>query len=108
MYTVNIQFKISAIDAVKIKVSAIDAYSQNKGILLTIVFLSLSPYGGDVQQSLIEGGGGCCHPALVSMIGSSSHLYEQSVTGAILKANQVYEDFISNEEGSGFAGEVLF
>jgi hypothetical protein len=74
--------------------------------LVTNALSSLSmlcPYGGDML--LFDG---FCHPALVSLMATEGDIFEQAVSKSIEKANRVYDQFITSDDGRRFSGEVHF
>lgn len=73
---------------------------------------NICPYGatGEAHLNIPEGAqtGYCQHlaPAIVPLLASASAGYDDAVFTALVKANQVYNEFLQSDEGSGFCGEV--
>lgn len=105
------------VDRVAVRAVACPAFTAEALALLS----SLSPYG------TADGDAGVGQPALVPLLATRSPHYDDVVTQAIARANQVsapysslssrrrlkfgrpfqvYRDFTASEEGQGFAGDV--
>lgn len=70
--------------------------------------MSLCPYGFDAAKDS-GGAAGCCDtfpPSILPLLAASGASYEESVTTAILRGNQAFNEFLGSMEGKGFHGEV--
>ncbi|XP_056002501.1 protein retinal degeneration B-like isoform X4 [Ostrea edulis] len=71
---------------------------------------SLSPYGYDTQTPKSKDASFWTQDFVplgaISMFASSNPEYHESVNKMVAKANLMYQDFLSSEEGKGFNGQV--
>lgn len=72
-----------------------------------MLLCSICPYGGVVQENAENNF--CCQnlsPALVPLFATASTFYDDAVNTVMLRANQVFNEFLSSDEGASFSGEV--
>lgn len=73
-------------------------------MLCRSVFFSLSPYSYD--ESCLSSSQDHIPLAALPLLATSAPQYQDAVATVILRANQVYSDFIKSSEGASFNGQV--
>lgn len=69
-------------------------------------FQSLSPYSYD--EGCLSSSQDHIPLAALPLLATSSPQYQEAVATVIVRANQVYTDFIKSLDGAAFSGQVSF
>ncbi|XP_066591659.1 protein retinal degeneration B isoform X3 [Prorops nasuta] len=73
------------------------------------ILSSLTPYSFDVSPSCMDTPQ-VTHDTIpigaIPLLASSTPDYQEAVSRVVIGANQVYQDFLKNDEGKGFSGQI--
>lgn len=72
--------------------------------LLSVLRGSLSPYGYD--EGCLSSSQDHIPLAALPLLATSAPQYQEAVAAVIVRANQVYADFIKSLDGAAFSGQV--